>query len=75
MGYEEALKKATVTLGEKIDGYYNGNVFAAECYLKVLCKPNEYFDNLYWIFSIVGRNGDSSNVLIDIKSGEVVLAD
>ena len=43
----------------------------AECYLKVLSKKD--FDKIYWFFSFVDREGKSTNCLIDINSGELIL--
>lgn len=74
VGYEDAINKSTAELGEKLNSYYNGNNFEGECYLKILSKPDEDFQKLYWIFTVVGQNDNSNNVLIDIEDGSIILS-
>lgn len=72
--YKKAIDKSIEALGSAIDEYYSGDVFKGECYLKILNKPNDDFLQLYWIFTVIGENGNSNNVLIDLQNGDVVLS-
>ena len=72
--YKSAIETSLIELGDKIDSYYNGNVFNGECYLKILSKPDGDFQDLYWIFTVVGKNKKSNNVVIDIKDGSIILS-
>ena len=74
VGYEDAVQMSINELVDQLSGYYNGNVFAGECYLKILSKSEDGVPNLYWIFTVIGENGNSNNVLIDIKDGEIILS-
>lgn len=74
VNYAQAIELSVDELGKRLNLYYNGKSFAGECYLKVISNPNETFDNLYWLFSVVGQNGAGNNVLIDVYSGKIMLA-
>lgn len=72
--YNLAIKKSLETLGEKILSYYRGNNFEGECYLKIFSKLEDGKQNLYWIFTVVGENQKSNNVVIDIQQDKVILS-
>ncbi len=72
--YEQAIKKSLNELGDRISLFYKGERFIGECYLKILNRLDDEIDNLYWIFTIVGGNGESSNVVINIQDGAVILS-
>lgn len=74
LDFQEAINKSIDVLGDKIQNYYNGNNFLGECYLKILSKPDGYFKDLYWVFTIVGQDDKSNNVILDIKDGSLVIS-
>lgn len=71
--WEQALKIAKDSLGEKLDEFYQGENFDGECYLKILTEQNDRFDDLFWYFSVVGQDNKVANVVIDVYSGDVLI--
>ena len=70
--WEQALIIAEDSLGEKLSSFYQGKNFEGECYLKILTEQNDSFDDLFWYFSAVSREGETINVVISVDSGEVL---
>ena len=68
---KQALKIAVKHFEQDLQNLHFNNKLNAECYLKVLSKKD--FDKIYWFFSFVDRAGKSTNCLIDINSGELML--
>ena len=73
ISWSQALEIAKENLGERLDAFYQENNFKGECYLKILTEQNDNFDDLFWYFSVVGQNNEVANVVIDVKSGEVLV--
>ena len=72
ISWEQALTIAEDSLGEKLSSFYQGKNFEGECYLKILTEQNDSFDDLFWYFSAVSREGETINVVISVDSGEVL---
>ena len=70
--YNQATQIAISALGESLNSYHSNGNFQGECYLKIL-KEEENNSTLFWIFTVIGRQGQSNNVVIDTNSGEVVI--
>ncbi len=74
INYQTAIEKAILALDGEIEKYYTNGIFEGECYLKILSEVDEKFEDLYWVFTIVGKNGDTSNVVIDTITGDTTLS-
>lgn len=68
---EEALSIAKEELASQISAYTKGKTFEGECYLKVLGQTDN-FDNLFWCFTIEGRDGKTYNVIISVDDGSIL---
>ena len=66
VNYEKALEIGQDLLSDYIDSLYVNGIFEGEIYLKIFSQNSGNFDNLYWIFSVVGRNGQCENVAINV---------
>lgn len=71
--FEDAIMLSLSELGDKVQAYYQGKNFEGECYLKILRRVEEEV-KFYWIFTIIGIDGKSNNVLIDIDKREIILS-
>ncbi len=67
-----ALKTASVKLHNTLDDYISRNKLSGECYLKVLGRVDENYDDYFWAFTFIGRDGKVINLVMDVTSGEVV---
>jgi len=74
IGFSDAILKSIEVLNDKLNVFYKGNDFKGECYLKIYNNINEDFQKLYWIFTIVGEDETSHNVLIDIDEEKIILS-
>ncbi len=70
--YKQATQIAISAFGKGIDSFYSNGNFQGECYLKILKEDNNA-STLFWVFTIVGTNQQTNNVVIDAKTGEVVI--
>ena len=68
--YKLAIKLASEHFKETINKLYFNNKFNAECYLKPIYKSD--FGNIYWYFSIIDTTGGNHNILIDVKTKEII---
>lgn len=59
-------------LSEKIDNSKNYAVLDAECYLKILDKKANNFDEFFWCFSILTVSGENYSVIISTVDGSVL---
>lgn len=73
--YQEALSLAKEELKDKLKGYYDGKQFNGEGYLKILTEQGGDDENLFWVFTIVGKNGLKSNVVLSVDDGRVIVSD
>lgn len=69
INYKNAIKIATEFFKKDLSGLYYNSKFNAECYLKVIAKPN--FDNKYWYFSFIDTTDNLWSCLIDVFTGHV----
>lgn len=68
--YKKAIKiGVSFFKSELTDLYFNGR-FNAECYLKIVSKPD--FDKKYWYFSYIDKTNVSKACLIDVFTGDVL---
>ena len=73
--YREALKIAKTELGDKIDKYYNGKDFKGEGYLKILTGKDEEEGQLFWVITLVSRDGSKNNVVLSVTDGKIIISD
>ena len=71
--YNKALDIAISNLSNEIEMLYEKNVFQGECYLKILSEQSQDFDKLFWHFSITTRDNKIYNLVINVKTEEVIL--
>lgn len=71
---EEALKIGSDTLQAHVKGYHTGNGFLAECYLSVLGEVSGEFKDLFWSFTIEGRDRKTYSCVISVEDGTVLAA-
>lgn len=70
ISYEEALDIAIENMD--LQGFYEDGQFKGECYLRILTEKDDNFEDLFWIFSVVGENGEVKNIVINVESGEIL---
>ena len=70
VSYSEAVDIALDNLD--MQEYYQDGVFKGECYLKILSEKDSDLEDLLWIFSVVGENGNVKNIVINVENGEVL---
>lgn len=69
--YNDAVKIALDEFGDDLKQFYSKGNFQGECYLQVFDFNND--NNLFWTFSIFGKNKKVMNVVIDVKDGSIYL--
>ncbi len=69
--YNDAIKIAIDEFGDDLDSFYGKGNFEGECYLQVYDFNKD--GNLYWLFTIIGKNKKVKNVVIDVKDGSIYL--
>ena len=57
---------------EKIEKLRKGSQFFGECYLKILDKRKNNFDNFFWCFTLLDENGNSFSVVISTVDGKIL---
>ncbi len=69
---ERAIEIASIELEEEITALKSGVTLNAECYLRVLDKQANNFEEVFWCFTVVNTNGESSSVIISTSDGSVL---
>ncbi len=69
---EQAIEIATAELVEQITAMKSGVTLNSECYLRVLDKQANDFEEVFWCFTVVDINGQSSSVIISTTDGSVL---
>lgn len=72
---QQAIDIAKMQLIDEISDLTNKGNFEGECYLKVLGESGSDFKQLFWAFSLIGRDGESYNVIISANDGSVLAGD
>lgn len=68
----KAIEIACNELAEKIDAIRKGNNLNAECYLRVLDKKANNFDDMFWCFTVVGTDKQTFSVIISTVDGSIL---
>ncbi len=68
---EKALEIGKEQLKSQIKGYSKGR-FEAECYLRVLGKETKEFNELFWCFTLVGRDEKVYNCIFSVSDGTII---
>ena len=71
--FNDAIRLAKDELNGKLNHYFNGKNFEAECYLKILAGQKE--NKLFWAFTVVGKSGNRNNVVISVEDGNIILSE
>ncbi len=69
---EKALEIASKEMGDNILKVKSYNVLNAECYLSVMDKKANNFDQIYWCFTVLNVNNESFSIIISTKDGSVL---
>ncbi len=69
--YDEAINIAITEFGDDLKEFYNKGSFDGECYLQIYDFNKD--NNLYWTFTVMGKNKKVLNVIIDTKDGSIYL--
>lgn len=70
---DDAIALGVETMMEFITPLCNQNNFYGECYLKILDSLAGGFDEVFWLFSVIDREGNAENIVISTKQ-PIVLA-
>lgn len=73
--FNQALSLAKEELDGKLDDFYNNKNFEGECYLKILTEQEGEDGNLFWVFTVVGRDGNKNNVVLSVDDGRIIVSD
>lgn len=68
--YKSAVQMAVSYFKDDLKNLYFNGKLNAECYLKVVSKPD--YDEKYWYFSYVDRAQKSKSALIDVNSKRII---
>lgn len=71
---QQAIKLGVETMQEFITPLCNQDKFNGECYLKVLDSLTGGFNEVFWLFSVLDRDGHVENIVISTNQ-PIVLAD
>lgn len=69
---EKALEIASKEMSDNILKVKSYNVLNAECYLSVMDKKANNFDQIYWCFTVLNVNNESFSIIISTKDGSVL---
>ncbi len=61
---KEAIKLGFNALNAIIEPLCDGDIFNGECYLKILDKLSGDFNDIFWLFSVLDKDGNINNVII-----------
>ncbi|MBE7076117.1 MAG: hypothetical protein E7375_03545 [Clostridiales bacterium] len=70
--YEEALEIASKELKEEIVSKKHFNTLNAECYLRILDKKANNFDEFFWCFTVLNNDNESFSVIISTQDGSIL---
>ena len=68
---EKALEIGKQELKKQLD-HYTKRSFEAECYLRVLGKETPEFNELFWCFTVVGRDEKVYNCIFSVSDGTII---
>ncbi len=69
---QKAIEIGTKQLEKQITKLKKWSNLNAECYLRVLDKKENNFDQIYWCFSVVNTDGENFSVIISTIDGSVL---
>lgn len=72
VGWKKAISIGCENLENVIKKNISYNNFGAECYLKVMDKKVNEFEDFFWCFTILTENGESFSVIISTVDGRVL---
>lgn len=68
--WEQALDIAIANID--MNSFYQDNEFKGECYLKILTEKDDNLKDLFWVFTVVGENGEVKNIVLSVENGEIL---
>jgi hypothetical protein len=69
---DKALEIATKELSNHIEAAKSLSGFSAECYLRVLDKRANNFEDVFWCFTLTNTNSESFSVVISTTDGSIL---
>lgn len=73
VGSEKALELGINEFNEEIKKLVSQNEFLGECYLRVLDRAEDNFENIFWYFYIFAENKTTYSCVISVMTGEIVV--
>ena len=70
--YNKAIEIGVNEFNEEIISLVQKDELKAECYLKVLDKLTNSYEEPFWCFTVVDQKGNHLNCIIDVTTGEVL---
>ncbi len=69
---KKAVEIASQELETQINKCKHGTNLGAECYLRVLDKQENDFDQLFWCFTVVNKKGENFSIVISTVDGKIL---
>ena len=69
---DKAIEVGVNEFNEEISSLIQSGQFKGECYLKILDKLTNNYEDPFWCFTIVDQKGNHLNCIIDVTTGEVL---
>lgn len=69
---KKAVEIGTQELETQITKCKHGTSLGAECYLRVLDKKENDFDELFWCFTVVNTEGENFSVVLSTVDGKIL---
>ncbi len=72
VGADKAIEIASKELSKEITKQKKGSALNAECYLRVLDKRANNFQDMFWVFTVVNTKNETYSVVISTVDGSVL---
>ncbi len=69
---KKAIEIGTTELEEKILACKSGRKLNAECYLRVMDKQANNFEEVFWVFTVINVKNENFSVIISTADGKVL---
>ena len=69
---DKAIEIGCKEFKSEIEKLRNGGNFGGECYLKILDKMKNNFEDFFWCFTLIDENGNSFSAVISTVDGKIL---
>lgn len=70
--FKKAIEIGCENFAKQIENLRKNSSFDGECYLKILDKKKNGFEDVFWCFSILDKNGNNYSVVISTVDGKTL---